>query len=282
MPLTKRNWRNYVKANPPSVASTSTAYAFGSSDAEAWINAITATPSTDVIAIIDQFQQDMDASNLWAKIDWLLIEGMGDIQANMVNAVDPSQSAVAVNSPTAVAYNYTAGNGTNSYVRIPEALNAMTHYTQSSGHVAIFAKVPATGAGYRAMMGARDSTAGSTARVEIARNAAGNRHYSINQSSAGDFSPGSSTGLLLANRGSSDAVSFWEGASSANTFSTGSLAAPPLQPYVHAFNLADSPTAYSAYRGFSISIGGGLTSSEIADYSTHIANLSSALAAFAT
>lgn len=88
----------------------------GDPDALAYFAAMSVQPDDTRKGLLNDLIVALKDDGLWSKLDWLQLLAAHDAQAGRINLRNPSQVAVAVNSPAFTADRGFAGDGATSYL----------------------------------------------------------------------------------------------------------------------------------------------------------------------
>lgn len=102
----------------PAVRFTTAAAPAYDADAQAYFDAMSVEPSTAVKEAVDALVTGLKSDGDWSSIDFLMELPMHTEQAFLLDLIDPTRSATAVNSPTYTPYVGGAGNGSSSYYNL--------------------------------------------------------------------------------------------------------------------------------------------------------------------
>lgn len=104
--------------SPRTSTGTTTVSAAASYEAEtvAYVAAMTTPPSTADQNRIDTLVKSLKSAGVLSKLQWLALHAAHDAQAGRINLVNPTQVAIAVNSPTFTQYRGFTGDGATSYL----------------------------------------------------------------------------------------------------------------------------------------------------------------------
>jgi hypothetical protein len=248
-------------------------------DTTAWVNAVIAnggTVSSGREALVNALISGLDTDGVWSQLDRLFLLAAENATSALTD-LKGLDLATAVNSPTFTTDTGYSGNGTTSYINsnYNPATDA-TNFAQDSAHLGVWNNTsrgdastveagggPGGGGGYSAEMEFR--TPGST-NVRI--NSVG-----ATNPSGGGFKIANTQIFFVGNRvASPDSELYVDGATLASTNfgGTTSIAVPTGDIFICARNTGGGPDAYSSDQLSAVTLGGGLTSGDVADLYTHL------------
>lgn len=128
----------------------------GSYEAEAvtYFDAMTVQPDSTRKGHINTLVAGLKTDGIWSKLSWLLLLASHDAQAARLNAVNPTKSVTATNSPTFTVDRGYTGDGTTAWLAFNELHTAAGHYTQNSACAFGYTNQQNGATGGEALMGA--------------------------------------------------------------------------------------------------------------------------------
>lgn len=152
-------------------------------DAAAYFAAMSAPPDDTRKGLINQLVLDLKSAGVWSKLDWLCLFASHDLQSCLLNAVVPTKTAIAVNSPLFTADKGLAGDGVAAYINYNESVTGGDRKA-TLNDVESFAYCNLQGASSGAT-GYHFSQATTSFRVYIAANSAGNETFRAHDNAFG-------------------------------------------------------------------------------------------------
>ena len=225
--------------------------------------AVTATADKDRYAtLIDA----LVAAGVWSKLDVLHVYAAPDSVSARVNLVKAGHTASAFNGPVFVAGRGFEGNGLSAHLRTGFTPSTQgVNFTRNSAHAMAWNLRNRTGA-LPPIIGATDN---STREVSIYPYYTNGKAYArVNNASDAGIDGVKSDGCFIANRTGSNARQLYFDGTEAFGDYVDSASTDPvaLNVYVLAMNSAGSAAFYASDEVAAVSFGGGLTSTEVADY----------------
>lgn len=187
-------------------------------DARSFLAACTGSVPNYWRLAVNQLVKDLKACGAWSKLDAAYLLAAPDTQAARLNLVNPTQTLlVETNSPAFAAFTGYTGNGSNASLNGPVNMNAMTNFTQNSGHICAYSLTADQQLGN--MCGSNTSI--SVQSSLISRSAADICTMRVNQvTGAPTVSVATGIGLYVGNRTSSSAVDLHKNGASIGTASS--------------------------------------------------------------
>jgi hypothetical protein len=238
--------------------------------------AFTGTYDTARQAAINDLIVALKSDGIWAKLDVMCIAGLTESDS-LVNWKTPGTfNGTAVNSPTFTADRGFTFNGSTNYVNTNfTPSTAVGIYALNSAHISVYSRTNSALA--QTEMGA-NATVGLGNCYIAARFSDGNCYYGLN-SNGSSFVSSSSSQLLLANRSGATSVQFYRSGVSMHTTSSDSSVALPDRPIWVGARNSDTIFQQSTKQIAAWSVGGSLSSTDAANFSTALTTYLTSLGA---
>lgn len=201
-------------------------------EATAYFAAMSVAPDDTRKGHLNTLIASLKTAGVWAKLDWLCIHAAHDEQAGRVNAVDPTEVATAVNSPTFTTDRGFTGNGSSSYLNSGWNPTSGTHvFAQNSANIGVWGgtDVVATGQTELGNIYARLNSAYDATRISVAT-----------QNTGALVTPGgtpTSIGHLMGSRTGASALQYYKnGSAYGSALTTASIAVPNSPMLICAYN----------------------------------------------
>lgn len=108
-----------------------------SAEATTYFAAMAVQPDATQKGRLDALISALVSAGIWSKLDYLMLAGH-DAQSSRVNAIDPSEEATTVNSPSFTAFSGYTGDGSSAYIDLGETVTAGPNYAQDDAHVGVW------------------------------------------------------------------------------------------------------------------------------------------------
>lgn len=209
---------------------------------------------------IDRIIAGLKASGVWSKLDAFYDLAAHDAQAAQRNWKADAYNLTPVDSPTFAAYRGYEGNGSSSYLDMNATLNALTQYQQDSAHLMQWVRtLPTVAGGSEAEIGVFTGSDRTRLRSTNGAGGSGTPAARVNQAftfnAAGTVTRG--TGLIIASRTSSTAITLYRNDDQSDVASVASTA-----PTSGSLALLRGLSSYSNAQLCFASIGAGLTAAD--------------------
>ena len=233
-------------------------------EAAALFTRYTTQPGTARKVIINDFIRALKDAGVWSKLDALYMLNGEDAQSSLLNWKQSLYNLTAVNSPTFIANQGYAGNGTSSYLDtgfIPNTAGG--NFIQNSAHMALTDRTSRAANG-TIQMGAATTVSGN--QCLIATRATGDIFIGkVNETTSGSIASTESAGRFYSSRTASGSrVQYKDGASLGSvTASSSGLAVTAIVLLAYRSN---NVSLFTSDQLAHASFGSGLTADEVADY----------------
>lgn len=210
----------------------------------------------------------LKTNGIWAKLDVLRIAGLNESDS-LINWKTPGTfNSTAVNSPAFVAdRGFTSSSTGTRYINtnfVPSTAGG--NFAANSAHMGVYSRTNASRLGVD--IGVSQATPGRASSI-ISRFTDGNFYSRINTGPEQPHSVPNSQGFFLTSRTSSALTTAYRNGSSVGSSTNGAVSLNSIAIFEGTQNVDGTPqNAYSQRELTVITLGGGLTGTEVANYNT--------------